>query len=249
MENTMKAFILLALFAVAYAAPIEDDTIVGVHECRNNSAPYQVSLNTGYHFCGGSLISSTWVLSAAQCYKSHIQVRLGEHNIAINEDTEQFIDSAMVIPHPRYNMNSLDNDIMLIKLSKPAILNSYVRTVSVPSSCASPGTRCLISGWGNMRKPGHNYPNYLRCLEAPILSDSNCTTSYPVELTSSMFCAGFIEGNVDSCQEDYGGPVVCNGELQGMVSWGDNCFERNFPGVFTKVCVYNSWIRYTMSTN
>ncbi|XP_069549434.1 LOW QUALITY PROTEIN: trypsin-3-like [Brachyistius frenatus] len=245
----MKYFILLALVAAAYAAPIEEDKIVGGYECRKNSAAYQVSLNSGYHFCGGSLISSTWVVSAAHCYKSRIQVRLGEHNIAINEGTEQFIDSATVIRHPRYNMHNLDNDIMLIKLSKPAILNSYVRTVSLPSSCAGSGTRCLISGWGNMSSSGSNYPDHLRCLDAPILSDSSCRTSYPEEITSSMFCAGFLEGDKDSCQEDSGGPVVCNGELQGVVSWGDNCDERNIPGVFTKVCNYNNWIRSTMSSN
>ncbi|MBW3866498.1 trypsin-like serine protease, partial [Neisseria meningitidis] len=76
----MKAFIFLALFAVAYAAPFnDDDKIVGGYECRKNTVPYQVSLNVGYHFCGGSLISSTWVVSAAHCYQSRIEVRLGEH--------------------------------------------------------------------------------------------------------------------------------------------------------------------------
>lgn len=57
------------------AAPIEDedDKIVGGYECRKNSVAYQVSLNSGYHFCGGSLISSTWVVSAAHCYKSYVQ--------------------------------------------------------------------------------------------------------------------------------------------------------------------------------
>ena len=81
---------------------------------------------------------------------SRIQVRLGEHNIAVNEGTEQFIDSVKVIMHPSYNSRNLDNDIMLIKLSKPASLNSYVSTVALPSSCASSGTRCLVSGWGNL---------------------------------------------------------------------------------------------------
>ncbi|KAG1947551.1 trypsin-1 [Pimephales promelas] len=67
----MKALILLALFAVAYAAPLnEDDKIVGGFECTKNGVPYQVSLNSGYHFCGGSLISNLWVVSAAHCYKS-----------------------------------------------------------------------------------------------------------------------------------------------------------------------------------
>merc|ERR1712168_733998 len=178
-DATMKVLILLALFAVAYAAPIEDeeDKIVGGYECRKNSAPYQVSLNSGYHFCGGSLISSQWVVSAAHCYKSRVQVRLGEHNIAVTEGTEQWISSSKVTKHPRYSSRNLDNDIMLIKLSKPATLNSYVRAVALPSSCASSGTRCLISGWGNMSGSGNNYPDRLMCLDAPILVRSPATCS------------------------------------------------------------------------
>lgn len=54
--------------AISVAAA--DDRVVGGYECPQNSVPYQVSLNAGYHFCGGSLISSQWVLSAAHCYKS-----------------------------------------------------------------------------------------------------------------------------------------------------------------------------------
>uniref|UniRef100_A0A3Q3NLZ4 trypsin n=1 Tax=Mastacembelus armatus TaxID=205130 RepID=A0A3Q3NLZ4_9TELE len=241
----MKALILLALFAVAYAAPIEDDDdkIVGGYECRKNSVAYQVSLNAGYHFCGGSLISSM------QTFNCRIEVRLGEHNIAVNEGTEQFISSSMVIRHPNYNSRNLDNDIMLIKLSRPATLNSYVKTVSLPSSCASAGTTCLISGWGNTSGSGSNYPDRLMCLDAPILSDSSCKNAYPGQITSNMFCAGFLEGGKDSCQGDSGGPVVCNGQLQGVVSWGYGCAQRNKPGVYTKVCNFNTWIRSTMSNN
>uniref|UniRef100_H2UMW2 trypsin n=1 Tax=Takifugu rubripes TaxID=31033 RepID=H2UMW2_TAKRU len=220
------------------AAPIdEDDKIVGGYECRKNSVAYQVSLNSGYHFCGGSLISSTWVVSAAHCYKSRIQVRLGEHNIAVNEGTEQFINSAKVISHPNYNSKNLDNDIMLIKLSSPAKLNSYVRTVSLPSGCARAGSSCLISGWGNTSSSGIDFPDSLMCLDAPILSDSSCRNSYPGEITPNMFCAGFLEGGKDSCQVDSGGPLVCNGQLQGVVSWGHGCAQKNKPGVYAKVVV------------
>ncbi|XP_038141434.1 trypsin-3-like [Cyprinodon tularosa] len=246
---TMKYFILLALVAAAYAAPLEDDKIVGGYTCTKNSVRYIASLNSGYHFCGGSLISSYWVVSAAHCYKSRINVRLGEHNIAISEGTEQFIDSSKVIRHPSYNSNTLDNDIMLIKLSKPAAMNSYVSTVSLPSSCAAAGTSCLISGWGNTLSSGTNYPDTLMCLNAPILSDTSCKNSYPGEITSNMFCAGFLEGGKDSCQGDSGGPVVCNGQLQGIVSWGYGCAQKNNPGVYTKVCRYNTWIQNTMSSN
>lgn len=48
----------------------EDDKIVGGRECKPHSQPHQVSLNSGYHFCGGSLVNELWVVSAAHCYKS-----------------------------------------------------------------------------------------------------------------------------------------------------------------------------------
>ena len=79
---------------------------------------------------------------------SQFEVRLGEHHLGVNEGTEQFIRPSYVIPHPDYNPSTLDNDIMLIRLSKPATLNQYVQPVALPTSCAPAGTMCLVSGWG-----------------------------------------------------------------------------------------------------
>lgn len=84
-------------------------------------------------------------------------MRLGEHNIDVVEGGEQFIDAAKIIRHPSYNANTFDNDIMLIKLNSPATLNSRVSTVSLPRSCASSGTKCLVSGWGNTLSSGSKY--------------------------------------------------------------------------------------------
>ncbi|XP_012623655.1 trypsin-like [Microcebus murinus] len=248
----MKTLIFLAFLGAAVALPTDnddDDKIVGGYTCQANSVPYQASLNSGYHFCGGSLINDQWVVSAAHCYKSRIQVRLGEHNIQLTEGNEQFINAAKIITHPKYNKSTMDNDIMLIKLSSKAKLSSRVSTVSLPKSCAAVGTQCLISGWGNTLSSGTNYPDLLQCLKAPVLSDSTCRSSYPNQITSNMICLGFTEGGKDSCQGDSGGPVVCNGQLQGVVSWGYGCALRGKPGVYTKVCNYVSWIQQTIAAN
>ncbi|XP_030043506.1 anionic trypsin [Microcaecilia unicolor] len=243
----MKGLLLFALLGAAVAFPLEDDDkIVGGYTC---SVPYQVSLNSGYHFCGGSLINNLWVVSAAHCYMSRIQVRLGEHDIETEEGTEQFINSALVIQHPKYNSWYLDNDIMLIKLSTPAILGPHVQVINLPSQCPVPGAQCLISGWGNTLSNGANYPDLLQCVVAPVLTDEECKNAYPGQITENMVCVGYLEGGKDSCQGDSGGPVVSDGELQGIVSWGIGCALEGYPGVYTKVCNYVSWIQDTVAAN
>ncbi|XP_075927872.1 trypsin-2-like [Petromyzon marinus] len=155
-----------------------EDHIVGGSECAAHSQPWQVSLNIGYHFCGGSLISSEWVVSAAHCYmpKSSsllsstsstpsapsISVRIGEHNIFASEGTEQWIQASKAIPHPQYSSATTDNDIMLIKLSSPATLNQYAQAVPLPSSCVGTGVMCTISGWGETQTSvGEDSENHL----------------------------------------------------------------------------------------
>ncbi|XP_062255620.1 trypsin-like [Platichthys flesus] len=246
----MKLFLLITLFGAA-ASLEEGNKIVGGYECPKHSVPYQVSLFDGYNFCGGTLLSDEWVLSAAHCKsKSNVEVRLGEHDIWEPEGTEQHIMSAEFIRHPDYNPRTQDSDIMLIRLSRPATLNSFVRPATLPLKCASDGTMCQISGWGSLRASdeGSRYPNKLQCLEAPLLSDDTCFNAYPFQITENMMCVGYLNGGKDSCQGDSGGPMMCGGELQGVVSWGHGCALRNKPGVYTKVCNYTPWIRNTMAS-
>uniref|UniRef100_A0A4W5MDH1 trypsin n=1 Tax=Hucho hucho TaxID=62062 RepID=A0A4W5MDH1_9TELE len=193
------------------------------------------------------LLCLGWSLSSRVERGRRVEVRLGEHNIQVTEGSEQFISSSRVIRHPNYSSYNIDNDIMLIKLSKPATLNSYVQPVALPTSCAPAGTMCTVSGWGNTMSSTAD-KNKLQCLNIPILSYSDCNNSYPGMITNAMFCAGYLEGGKDSCQGDSGGPVVCNGVLQGVVSWGYGCAEPGNPGVYAKVCIFNDWLTSTMAT-
>ncbi|KAM7325652.1 hypothetical protein ACRRTK_015905 [Alexandromys fortis] len=231
----MKTFVFLVFIGATADIPANDsvDKIIGGYMCEKNSVPYQVSLNAGYHLCGGSLISDQWVLTAAHCYKPQLQVRLGEFNLHDVEGGEQIINAAKIISHPKYSNDTTDNDIMLIKLNSPATINSQVSTVSLPRSCPSVGIDCLVSSWGDTVSIGY----------------SVCHSAYPHKITRNMFCVGFLEEEKDSCEDDSGGPLVCNEELQGIVSWGTSCGKDRKPGVNTKVCNYLDWIQQTIDAN
>ncbi|XP_051007494.1 trypsin V-B-like [Acomys russatus] len=123
---------------------------------------------------------------------------------------------------------------MLIKLRSPVTLNSQVSTVPLPQSCPSAGTECLVSGWGAL-KFGSESPSLLQCLDAPVLSDSVCHYAYPRKITNSMFGLSFLDGGKGSCQYDSGGPVVCDGQVQGIVSWGEGCAWEGKLVVYSKV--------------
>jgi len=58
-----------------------------------------------------------------------------------------------------------------------------------------------------------------------------------------MMCAGYFVSTRDSCDGDSGGPLIVDNTLVGIVSWGGDCAEDGFPGVYTKVQNYISWIK------
>ncbi|KAK1896271.1 Trypsin-1 [Dissostichus eleginoides] len=243
----MIGLIVLALLGAA--APM-DDKIVGGFQCTAHSQPWQVSINLGYHYCGGSLINDQWIVSAAHCWQNPYSLIaiLGDNHIWMNEGTEQFMSVDAIYWHQSYDYQTMDYDIMLMKLAHPVTVNQYVKPVALPKACPAAGDMCMVSGWGNIYTDQVFNPFYLQCVEVPILSHKDCDGSYPGLITDRMVCAGYLEGGKDSCQGDSGGPLVCNGELQGVVSWGQGCAQPNYPGVYTKVCSLMPWINDILST-
>ncbi|KAI1886286.1 hypothetical protein AGOR_G00212440 [Albula goreensis] len=152
---------------------------------------------------------------------------LGDHHIWEYEGTEQYMAVDAIYWHQSYDYQTLDHDIMLLKLAHPATINDYVRPFSLPKACPVAGDMCMVSGWGNIYTDEVFNPFNLQCVEVPILSDQDCENSYPGQITGTMVCAGYLEGGKDACQGDSGGPLVCNGELQGVVSWGYGCAQPN----------------------
>ncbi|XP_067399050.1 transmembrane protease serine 9-like [Emydura macquarii macquarii] len=247
----------MALLAVAMlllaSVATEDERIIGGQDCDPHQQPYQVALMRSPKMvrCGGVLINPSWVLTAAHCATNQpISTRLGEYNLKINEGTEQHIKSTQFFPHPNYNPTTHDSDLMLLKLQNAASLNKYVSPVDLPDKCPEPDTECVVSGWGTTKTPQVQYPDLLQCGKVYTQYNTDCNKIYPDAITENMLCAGVKKGGVDSCQGDSGSPLVCNGKLQGIVSWGSQlCSQKGKPGVYTKVCRYINWIRDTIQGN
>ncbi|XP_043851926.1 kallikrein-15-like [Dromiciops gliroides] len=239
------------------------DKVLGGEECPPHSQPWQVALFEGSRFnCGASLISNQWLLTAAHCNTSRMRVRLGEHNLRVWDGVEQLRGVVSAFPHPRYESRGHHDDIMLLRLTRPVSLSACVRPVALPTRCPRPGDQCVVSGWGLVAEskegsrsllgdrapvPTVKLPDTLHCANISIISTASCNKDYLGKVTDTMVCAGVEGGGTDSCEGDSGGPLVCGGTLQGIVSWGDvPCDTTTKPGVYTKVCKYLGWIRDVM---
>ncbi|CAH1255089.1 PRSS2 [Branchiostoma lanceolatum] len=247
----MRLFVVIALVCCTAAQQCGrsyfPDRIVGGTAATPGAFPWMVSLQqNGYHFCGGTLLNSEWVLSAAHCQASAstLRVIVGENNFGSNEGTEQSTGAQDVIPHPNYNPNTYDNDIMLIKLSYPVTINSWVSPACLPSAMVEDGTDVTVTGWGSTHPSGSPYSYRLQRVNVHTIPRSHCNAahSYNGQVTSNMFCAGHSAGGRDSCQGDSGGPGVRAGTVYGVVSWGFGCGNARYPGVYTKVANYVDWI-------
>uniref|UniRef100_A0A8C8RMZ0 Peptidase S1 domain-containing protein n=1 Tax=Pelusios castaneus TaxID=367368 RepID=A0A8C8RMZ0_9SAUR len=127
-------------------------------QCQEHSHPWVAALFDGNQFhCTGTLIHKQWLVTAARCNTGRtLHVRLGEHNLWHLDWSEQLTIASQLIPHPDYNSNTHHNNIMLVKLLMPAMINRNVQPLSLPSSCPLPDSTCVVSGWGTSGIPKGN---------------------------------------------------------------------------------------------
>lgn len=236
--------------------------IVGGSEAVNGAWPWQVSLQVrGQHICGGSIISSIFVLSAAHCFESYNRPSLwkvasGDVNLFRLWWNNQAKSVDKIISHKNYNTRTNDNDIALLKLSSPLTFSTNIKPVCLPNVGIdiSPGHKAWISGWGATSSSGPS-PTVMNQAEVTIYSREQCNKRHILngQVTESMICAGKLSGGVDSCQGDSGGPlVVKEGNhwwLAGDTSWGIGCAWRNKPGVYGNVPYFREWIYEQMQNN
>ncbi|XP_015813392.1 coagulation factor VII [Nothobranchius furzeri] len=237
------------------AAKEEHLRIVGGSECPKGECPWQVLLvYKGKGFCGGVIYKPTWILTASHCLENmnqqFLKVVAGEHNINVNESTEQLVQVTQIIMHENYVMSTVDNDIALLRLASPLVYSPHVVPVCLPTrSLAGRELWAIdlhtVSGWGKRSENGPTSA-LLRRTKVPRIRTQTCIDQSGVELTKNMFCAGYLDGRTDSCKGDSGGPLVTKYKktvfLLGIVSWGKGCARPGNYGIYTRVSNYLEWI-------
>lgn len=220
-----------------------DHRIVGGRQISISEAPWQVAIIQSNTFiCGGSVISPSWVLTAAHCIYGNVSkrhaVRAGSDNFKIGGQL-RIIDR--VTYHGGYNPKTSVNDIALLRTSRPFKLNSNVQAVRLPSNDHEPDSY-FISGWGTLTESSARPTKYLRGVNVFPVKRRSCSTSYRGvgQVTEKQLCA--FAPKHDSCQGDSGGALTSQGTQYGIVSYGFGCARANFPGIYTKVFSYRTWI-------
>jgi len=238
--------------------------IVGGEDTEVNEYPWQVALvYLGFSmvqpYCGGSLISDQWILSAAHCTKSRGDVEywkavLGEHDYMISTETDHIrADIELIVDHPEYDDETVNFDFTLIKMTEKIDFSTYphIRPICLPANGENTynSYAAIVTGWGTTSSDGES-SRTLQEVDVNVLSNDECKNDYwyePDQITEQMLCANIDGGGQDSCQGDSGGPLITSGsgqnyELIGVVSWGAGCALASYPGVYARVTQQLDWI-------
>uniref|UniRef100_G1U4L8 Serine protease 27 n=1 Tax=Oryctolagus cuniculus TaxID=9986 RepID=G1U4L8_RABIT len=212
MRQPPATALLLLLLLFACGRPRMLNRMVGGQDALAGEWPWQVSIQrNGSHFCGGSLISEQWVLTAAHCFPdtsdtSLYWVLLGARQLVRPGPHAQYARVRRVESNPLYQGMASSADLALVELAEPVTFTNYILPVCVPDSSVvfETGTNCWVTGWGSPSEQDRlPNPRVLQKLAVPIIDTPKCNLLYskdaeagfqPKTIEADMLCAGFAGG-------------------------------------------------------
>ncbi|KAM9327121.1 transmembrane protease serine 6 [Gastrophryne carolinensis] len=236
--------------------------LTGGTQAQDGEWPWQASLQVrGAHICGGTLVASRWILTAAHCFilerystPEVWTVVLGKVHLSRSSEKEMAFKVTQLILHPYHDVDTHDYDIALLQLDYAVPLTSpHVQPICLPASTHHfpTGSTCWVTGWGASSEDGPT-SDILQKVDAKLISQEICLDLYRYQISPRMFCAGYPDGTKDACQGDSGSPLVCQEPggrwfQAGLVSWGAGCAIPKYFGVYTRITRLVGWIHNVTS--
>ncbi|XP_049799181.1 brachyurin-like isoform X1 [Schistocerca nitens] len=244
-------------FSAARKAP--GGRIVGGSDAAEGQFPFQAGLMIdGAGFCGGSLISTTAVLTAAHCVDagSYFTVLLGStYSRPTSGDNSQSFAATDTVRHNGFytpDDNAAFYDVGLVRWSQPITITDYVTPIRLPAKAQASesfaGWDAIVSGWGLTSNDAWTVSSYLKYINVKIWTNADCQNIHGSDLVDdNAICAMGTQGQLP-CNGDSGGPLSVqesDGQrtVVGIVSWGTaNDCESGEPDVFMRVTAFLDWI-------
>ncbi|EFX79659.1 hypothetical protein DAPPUDRAFT_104230 [Daphnia pulex] len=246
--------------------------IVGGTNAEKNSWPFMVGLRIAGMstvFCGGSIISTTRILTAAHCVNElstldvlGLKVSLGMHSQGdgntLRDDAQQTRRITRVVYHIDFNMETMVNDVAILTMDPPLNYSKAISPVCLPPAKTDSdqfSKNAAIIGWGLLNSDGSK-PVVLQQATVKITKKEKCRRAWDsvVPILNQHICAGADEKGV--CQGDSGGPLVVQTRdgssawtQVGVTSFGSSCSATsNQPSVFASVAFFRDWIDTYMNS-
>ncbi|XP_058795963.1 serine protease filzig [Phymastichus coffea] len=207
--------------------------------------------------CGGVLITDKYVITAAHCqpgFLASLVAVFGEFDISGELESRRSVSRNVrrVIAHSGYDPATFENDLALLELESPIQFDQHIVPICMPDDNADYTNRmATVTGWGRLKYNG-GVPSVLQEVKVPIMENSVCQEMFLTEnhqkiILESFMCAGYANGQKDSCEGDSGGPLTLQRPdgrwiLVGTVSHGIKCAAPYLPGVYMRTTYFKPWL-------
>ncbi|XP_051175227.1 trypsin-1-like [Leptopilina boulardi] len=252
------------------ATRIRNARVVGGQDAIPREFPWLVSITRkGGHWCGGTILNSKFILTAAHCFCSgydkinfnQFKLTLGEYNLKEKESPVAKVETiSKITMHPEFKCRFYINDVALVETTNSISWSESVQPACLPHETgksgfdAFNGEEAVTAGWGWLGedKSKDKRADVLQKVDVRVLENSVCNEWYAsqekkIRVVSGQMCAGYEDGGRDSCSADSGGPLMVGSHpartmVVGVVSSGIGCARPRLPGIYTRVSEYIPWI-------